>query len=271
MAVRLFLVLLAFALPVSGADPAKVLRVAFQNAESTFDPALFQDTYSSMVADNIFDSMLRYDYLARPAKLVPNTLATMPEVSSDGMTITFRLKPGIRFTSHVAFNGKPRELVAADYAYSIRRFFDPKVKSPNLYLLEGKIAGLDDMGVRARRQGHFDYDAPVAGLQVPDRYTLRVRLTAPRLHVSPFDGDLAVRRRGARGGRAPRRRRGLAPGGHGTVRARALAPRPQDRARGESRLPRDAGRLGRAVAEDRARRDLRDRGEPAALARVPER
>ena len=179
MHVRLLLLLAALALPASGADPAKVLRIAFQNAESTFDPALYQDTYSSMVADNIFDPMLRYDYLARPAKLVPNTLQTMPDVSSDGMTITFRLKPGIRFTPHPSFKGKPRELVAADYAYSLARFLDPKVKSPNLYLLEGKVAGLDEAAARARRDGRFDYDARIAGLEVIDRYTLRVRLTRP--------------------------------------------------------------------------------------------
>jgi ABC-type transport system substrate-binding protein len=169
----------SLALGAVAADSAKVLRVAFQNAESTFDPALFQDTYSSMVAENILDSMLRYDYLARPAKLVPNTLAAMPEISADGMTLTFRLQPGILFAPDAAFKGKPRELVASDYAYSIERFFDPRVKSPNLYLLEGKIVGLDAAGERARADGRFDYDARVPGLEVPDRYTLRVRLTRP--------------------------------------------------------------------------------------------
>ncbi len=173
------LVLLAIACAAHGADPSKVLRLAFQNAESTFDPALFQDTYSSMVSENILEPMLRYDYLARPAKLVPNTLASMPEVSPDGLTLTFRVQPGIQYTPDPAFKGAPRELTAADYAYSIARFFDPKVKSPNLYLVEGKISGLDAAGERARRTGRFDYDAKIAGLEVVDRYTLRVRLTRP--------------------------------------------------------------------------------------------
>ena len=157
----------------------KTLRVAFQLAESTFDPALFQDVYSGMILDNIFDPMLTYDYLARPAALVPNTVTALPEVSADAMTYTFRIKPGIYFTPDPAFGGKKRELVAADYAYSIKRFFDPKVKSPNLYLVEGKIAGLDALMQAARKSNRFDYDAPVEGLQVPDRYTLRVRLTQP--------------------------------------------------------------------------------------------
>ena len=162
------------------ADPNKVLRFAFQIAEATFDPAVYQDTYSAMVVDHILDPMLTYDYLARPAKLVPNTLESMPEVSSDGMTYTFRLRKGIHFTPDPAFKGKPRELVAADYAYSILRFFDPKVKSPNLYLIEGRIIGLDEANQRATKTGKpFDYDAPYPGLQVLDRYTLRIRLTRP--------------------------------------------------------------------------------------------
>ena len=124
-----------------------------------------------MVVDHILDPMLTYDYLARPAKLVPNTLESMPEVSADGMTHTFRIRKGIYFTPDPAFKAKRRELVAADYAYSILRFFDPKVKSPNLYLVEGRILGLDEAHQRAIRTGKpFDYDASYPGLQLLDRY-----------------------------------------------------------------------------------------------------
>ena len=170
----------AVAAHAHAADPNKVLRFAFQIGEATFDPAIYQDTYSGMVVDQILDPMLTYDYLARPAKLVPNTLESMPEISADGTTYTFRIRKGIHFTPDPAFKGKRRELVAADYAYSILRFFDPKVKSPNLYLIESRILGLDDAHQRAIRTGKpFDYDAPYPGLQVLDRYTLRIRLKQP--------------------------------------------------------------------------------------------
>jgi ABC-type transport system substrate-binding protein len=166
--------------PARAADPNKVLRFAFQIAEGTFDPAVYQDQYSSMVVDQILDPMLTYDYLARPAKLVPNTLESMPEVSADGTTYTFRIRKGIYFTPDAAFKGKRRELVAADYAYSILRFFDPRVKSPNLYLIESRILGLDEAHQRAVRTGKpFDYDASYPGLQVLDRYKLRIRLKQP--------------------------------------------------------------------------------------------
>ena len=158
------LLALLFALPAPAADPAKVLRVAFENAESTFDPALFQDTYSSSIAGEILEPMLRYDYLARPAQLAPNTLAALPEISADGLTLTFRVKPGIYFTPDPAFKGARRELVAADYAYAILRFYDPRVKSPNHYLVDGKIAGLDEVHRAALESGRLDYDRAYPGL-----------------------------------------------------------------------------------------------------------
>ena len=162
------------------ADPNKVLHYAFRTAESTFDPVAYQDTYTGMVVDQILDPMMRYDYLARPVKLVPNTLDSLPEVSADGQTLTFRIRKGIYFTPDPAFEGKRRELVAADYAYSILRFFDPKLKSPNLYLIEDKITGLDEAHQLATSTGKpFDYDASYPGLQVPDRHTLRIRLKRP--------------------------------------------------------------------------------------------
>ena len=37
------------------------------------------------------------------------------------------------------------------------------------------------MRAQALKSGKFDYEAPIAGLEVVDRYTLRIRLTQPDL------------------------------------------------------------------------------------------
>ena len=60
-------------------DPNKVMRYAFEIAETGFDPAQTSDWYSSYVFSNIFDTPLTYDYLARPLKLKPGVLEAMPE------------------------------------------------------------------------------------------------------------------------------------------------------------------------------------------------
>src|SRR5262249_16167236 len=128
-----------------------------------------------------YEAMLGYDYLARPVKLVPQTLEAMPSVSDDGATYVFKFRKGIRFTPDPAFKGKPRELTAADQAYAIRRILDPAAKCPWLWLIEGKIVGADEARTKAESTGKFDYDAPIAGLEVVDRYTLRIRLKQPDL------------------------------------------------------------------------------------------
>ncbi len=173
------LALAAAALPAAAADPAKVFRYALNTAETGFDPVEISDLYSSNMIANMFDPPLSYDYLARPIKLVPNTLEAMPEITENGTLYTMRVKPGIFFADDPAFQGKKRELVAEDYVYSIKRLFDPKKKSPNLYLLEGYIAGMDEVLAAARKANRMDYDRPVEGLRALDRYTFQIRLKQP--------------------------------------------------------------------------------------------
>lgn len=160
-------------------DPAKVLRYAFEVAETSFDPQRTRDVYSGIVNNAIFDAPLRYDHLARPIKLVANTLVALPTVSADGLTYTFHVRPGIYFDNHEVFGGKKRELVAEDYVYSIKRLFDPKLAASLLSEVEGYLLGSEEYAARARKANRLDYDAPLEGLQALDRYTFQVRLTKP--------------------------------------------------------------------------------------------
>src|SRR5690349_23193059 len=103
------------AAPLAHAAPEKVLRYAFEIAETNFDPQFIADVYSNIANQAMFDAPLTYDYLARPMKLKANTAVALPEVSADGTTFTVRIKAGIYFADDAAFGGKRRELTAADY------------------------------------------------------------------------------------------------------------------------------------------------------------
>ncbi len=176
--------LLAWALvtlPAYAADPGKTLHVTFPIAETSFDPAFASDGASDNIIANVMESMLDYDYLVRPVKLVPRTLEAMPTVEENGKTYTMKVRPGIFFTPDPVFKGKPRELTAADQAYALKRILDPAVKSAWLWMLEGKIVGADEARQKALKTGKFDYDAPIAGLEVVDRYTLKIHLQSPDL------------------------------------------------------------------------------------------
>ena len=163
----------------SPADPKKVLRYVFPVAETGFDPAGVHDLYSAHVNGSIFETLFTYDYLASPAKLVPRTAVALPEVSADGLTYTIRLQKGIYFAVDPVFKGKKRELTSTDYVYTFKRLLDPSLRSPNSWLLDGRILGMDTLLKQAQKTGKFNYDQSVAGLQTPDRYTLVIRLTSP--------------------------------------------------------------------------------------------
>jgi ABC-type transport system substrate-binding protein len=179
--VAALIALVVHAAPAVAADAAKTLRVVFTSAEMSFDPQYSADAGSDAIIDHIYDAMLDYDYLARPLKLVPRTLLAMPAIEDGGATYVFKLKRGIFFTPDPAFKGRPRELTSGDQAYALKRLLDPAVRSPWLWLIDGKIVGADELRAQAIKSGKFDYDAPIRGLEVVDRYTLRIRLTKPDL------------------------------------------------------------------------------------------
>lgn len=183
--------------PAVAADPNKVLHVAFEAPDDGFDPVKTTNLYSGWVNESIYENLLTYDYLARPVRLVPQTTEAMPEVTDGGKTFTFRIKRGIYFIPDPAFKGKRRELTAQDYAYSFKRLLDPANRSPSASMLEGKIVGLDALAAQAKKTGKFDYDSAIAGLETPDRYTLRIRLNQTDynfLYVTAYHSLAAVAR-----------------------------------------------------------------------------
>jgi len=184
------LVQAAVAAPLAGSaparaqagDPAKVLRYAFEVAETGFDPAQISDRYSRIVTAHIFDGLYEYDHLARPYLIRPNTAAALPEHNDDYTHFTIGVQPGIYFQDDPAFKGQRRELVAADYVYMFQRIADPRWKSQSW----ASVSELGILGLAALRdevtatKQPFDYDRPIDGLRALDRYTLQFRFAAPR-------------------------------------------------------------------------------------------
>jgi ABC-type transport system substrate-binding protein len=167
--------LIAFTAPAAHAEK-KVLRLAFRTAETGFDPQRIDDRYSVGICENLFEGLLTYDYLARPVKLAPLTAEAIPEPEEKGTRYTFRIKPGILFADDPAFNGKKRELVAKDIEYAIKRFRDPKNRSPYEWLFENKLVGLDELAAKAKKGTPFEYDTKIAGIEVRDKYTISFKL-----------------------------------------------------------------------------------------------
>lgn len=174
------LILLQGLLAVAGSAET-VLRYETRRITG-FDPAKAMDVASSLAVSKIYEGLLQYSYLDRPYRVEACLAESLPDISADGTVYTFRIRHGVYFQDDPCFTltkGKGRELCAADFIYAIKRIADLKVGSPGYWLFRDKIIGLDEFRALSQSSGSTSYDTPVAGLEAPDSYTLRIRLKRP--------------------------------------------------------------------------------------------
>jgi hypothetical protein len=149
-------------------------------AETGFDPAKISDLYSRTVTPHIFEALYIYDHLARPAKIKPLTADGMPE-SADFRTWTVKVRPASTLPTT-----RPSRARSASW-------WPPTTSTPQALCRPGQQepglglawrTGRSRPGGAARRRWPskkpFDYDAPIEGLKVLDRYTLQFTLEEPR-------------------------------------------------------------------------------------------
>ncbi len=155
--------------------PQKTYRHAMDNAPGSLDPAHASTIYADFIVVNLYDTLYRYKYLARPYQLEPNLATALPSVSDDGLRLTIPIRKNVHFVDDPAFaDGKGREVKAQDFVYSIKRHFDPETRAQGAWLWQGRIEGLDEW----KKQGS-DHDQQVVGLRAIDDYTIQITLTKP--------------------------------------------------------------------------------------------
>ncbi len=155
----------------------KVLNLAVSAEIKGLDPIFADDLYSGGEVARIYEGLLEYHYLKRPYTLIPNLAESMPEVSKDGSTYTFKIKQGVFFHNDACFpGGNGRELKAQDFVYSIKRLADPKLQSSGWWLLQDKIAGLDEWRNKFTNTPEVNYSEEVEGIKALDQYTVQFKL-----------------------------------------------------------------------------------------------
>ena len=181
----------AFLSPAQAADPAKVLRLALPDI-AYLDPQQITDLYSTRVANVIFEGLYQFDYLASPARVVPNTAAAMPEITDGGRTWTIRISRASGSPTTPAFKGEAAR-AASPRITSIRSSARSTPTSSAAAIPRSRTLLV---GARAgRRRGE---EVRQARLRREDRGPARDR--------SPHAAAAADRRRlhGARAARRPR-------------------------------------------------------------------
>jgi len=152
-----------------------VFRIPLLTNPPDLDPILVSDTTSDGIASKIFNTLVSYD---QQLNLEPSVAVAMPEISADGLTYTFQLRSGIRFS-----NG--REITAEDVKYSLQRLAGIRSKRSNLV---EPIAGASEAIEMARKDSSL-VSPEIKGIVASDPHTIQITLSKP---YAPFIYHLAM-------------------------------------------------------------------------------
>ncbi|MEC9309260.1 MAG: peptide ABC transporter substrate-binding protein [Chloroflexota bacterium] len=129
----------------------------------TLDPHVATDSVSIMYINEIYGGLVTLDL---DLNVVPD-LAESWEVSDNGRTYTFHLRPNISF-----HNGKP--VTASDVKWSFERVSDPNTQSPVAETYLGDILGVQDKLAGS--------SSSVVGVEVIDDRTVSITINEPKAY-----------------------------------------------------------------------------------------
>jgi ABC-type transport system substrate-binding protein len=150
---------------------------------NSMDPANADSVPASRAVSLVYETLLEYDYTARPYRLIPGVALALPEVSSN--RYVFHLDPAARFAPDPCFGldptGLPRDraVKASDFIYGLMRLADRKLSSSGAWLVMENIRGMRDFATRSAGREPTDYRRIPEGLSAPDDQTLCIELTRP--------------------------------------------------------------------------------------------
>lgn len=145
---------------------ATTYRRALERVAS-MDPLQSASVPDSKAIVLVYEPLLEVDYVARPYRLKP-CLCELPEVSSNGLAYTYRIREGARFQDDPCFpGGKGRPVTAEDIKFSLARLADKTNASSGMWTMD-----------------------PVSTVDAVDARTVRITLKKP-LHVFPWFTALA--------------------------------------------------------------------------------
>lgn len=124
------------------------LKILSSGDVDSMDPGRIYATFSSMLFRVMVRNLVTYAALpgGESNKIVADVATTTGTISTDGLTYTFDLKPGVKYQPHTAGG---REVTSADFRYAIERGFYPSVANgyAQVYfsdLFEGDEVFLED-------------------------------------------------------------------------------------------------------------------------------
>ncbi len=144
------------------ANDGSVLHVQVGPSPETIDPALNSAVDGANMIIHAFEGLLKFD---RDNNIVAGC-AEKWEQSSDGLTWTFHLRNGLKWSDGSA-------LTAEDFVYAWKRVADPLTAAPYGYDLLNLVVGYEEASAG---------DVDKLGVEAPDANTFVVHLVSPCIY-----------------------------------------------------------------------------------------
>ena len=153
---------------------AKTLTVSVnQSLTGQFTPQYASSAYDQYVVNLCYESMLKYN---ADNELEPVLAKDLPEVSEDGLTLTYKLEKGHKFSDGT-------EVTAKDVKFTFTTLADPSYTGPN-------GGGMDNI------VGYKEYNSGAAkeltGVETPDDYTVVFHLVSPQIDAISSFGTMGI-------------------------------------------------------------------------------
>ena len=153
---------------------AKTLTVSVnQSLTGQFTPQYASSAYDQYVVNLCYESMLKYN---ADNELEPVLAKDLPEVSEDGLTLTYKLEKGHKFSDGT-------EVTAKDVKFTFTTLADPSYTGPN-------GGGMDNI------VGYKEYNSGAAkeltGIETLDDYTVVFHLVNPQIDAVSLFGTMGI-------------------------------------------------------------------------------
>lgn len=158
----------------SSSSDAKTLTVSInQSLTGQFTPQYASSAYDQYVVNLCYQSMLKYN---ADNELETELASEMPTLSDDGLTITYKLKEGTKFSDG-------EELTSKDVKFTFTTMADPSYTGGNA----------DGYDVIEGWKDYYEGDAKeVSGIETPDDYTVVFHLTQPQIDAVASFGTMNI-------------------------------------------------------------------------------
>lgn len=155
-----------------------LISISLQQEIATLDPANCYDTVCWVPVSHVYETLYEFEYLKRPYSVRPLLAESMPTVSRDRLTYTFKIKKGIKYHES-EWIPKGREVKAIDIVNQIKRLAFQGSRSQGWFLFDKKVKGFNEWRDSVGTDINKFFSTDVPGIRAVDDQTLVIELIQP--------------------------------------------------------------------------------------------